>query len=192
MAEAKFMRALFYFELYNFYGALPLYDGSVNLSTDYNNNMKKPRSTEADVLKFILDDLDFAVTHNLPVHWDVSEYGRATLGAAYALRGKVYLYMKGVYKRQSLIFEEIILDKSGKRGIIILYMRIIPNCLLPEGDESNEMIFAIQNSGGVGKDYGMPIAFYMGNRATYGSDWASALPSTKLVDMYEYQRWTPF
>lgn len=31
----------------------------------------------------------------------------------------------------------------------------------------------------------------MGNRATYGSDWASALPSTKLVDMYEYQDGRP-
>lgn len=189
VAEAKFMRALFYFELYNFYGALPLYDESVNLSTDY-NNMKKPRSTEADVLKFILDDLDFAITHNLPVHWDVSEYGRATLGAAYALRGKVYLYMKE-YTKAVADFEEIILDKSGKGYNYSLY-EDYSKLFTPEGDESNEMIFAIQNSGGVGKDYGMPIAFYMGNRATYGSDWASALPSTKLVDMYEYQDGRPF
>ncbi len=189
VAEAKFMRALFYFELYNFFGALPLYDESVNLSTDY-NNMKKPRSSKEDVLKFILDDLNYATSHNLPVHWETAEYGRATLGAAYALRGKVYLYMKD-YTKAASDFEEIILDKSGKGYKYSLYDDYA-KLFTPEGDQSDEMIFAIQNSGGVGKDYGMPLAFYMGNRATYGSDWASALPSSKLVDMYEYKDGRPF
>lgn len=189
VGEAKFMRALFYFELYNFYGALPLYDESVNLSTDY-NNMKQPRSSKEDVLKFILADLDFAITHNLPVHWETAEYGRATLGAAYALRGKVYLYMKE-YAKAAQDFEEVILDKSGKGYNYSLYADYA-KLFTPEGDQSNEMIFAIQNSGGVGKDYGMPIAFYMGNRATYGSDWASALPSSTLVDAYEYKDGRPF
>lgn len=188
-AEARFMRALFYFELYNFYGALPLYDETVNLSTDY-NNMKKARSPQEDVLKFILDDLDFAITHNLPVHWDAAEYGRATLGAAHALRGKVYLYMKE-YAKAAQDFEEIILDKSGKGYNYSLYSDYA-KLFTPEGDQSDEMIFAIQNSGGVGKDYGMPIAFYMGNRATYGSDWASAMPSAILVGMYEYKDGRPF
>lgn len=189
VAEAKFMRALFYFELYNFYGALPLYDESVNLSTDY-NNMKNPRSSKEEVLKFILDDLNYATTHNLPVHWEAAEYGRATLGAAYALRGKVYLYMKD-YTKAASDFEEIILDKSGKGYNYSLYADYA-KLFTPEGDQSDEMIFAIQNSGGVGKDYGMPLAFYMGNRATYGSDWASALPSSTFVDMYEYKDGRPF
>lgn len=189
VAEAKFMRALFYFELYNFFGALPLYDESVNLSTDY-NNMKKPRSSKEDVLKFILDDLNYATTHSLPVHWETAEYGRATLGAAYALRGKVYLYMKD-YTKAASDFEEIILDKSGKGYKYSLYADYA-KLFTPEGDQSDEMIFAIQNSGGVGKDYGIPLAFYLGNRATYGSDWASALPSSTFVDMYEYKDGRPF
>lgn len=188
-AEARFMRALFYFELYNFYGALPLYDETVDLSKDY-NTMKKARSSKEAVLEFILDDLNFAITHNLPVHWEAAEYGRATLGAAYALRGKVYLYMKN-YTKAAQDFEEIILDKSAK-GYNYSLFNDYAKLFTPEGDQSDEMIFAIQNSGGVGKDYGMPIAFYMGNRATYGSDWASALPSAILVDMYEYKDGRPF
>lgn len=189
LAEARFMRALFYFELYNFFGALPLYDESVNLPTDY-NNMKKARSSETEVLAFILADLDFAIDNPLPVHWDDANYGRATLGAAYALRGKVYLYMKE-YEKATHDFEEIILDRNGKGYNYSLY-EDYTKLFTPEGDQSDEMIFAIQNSGGVGKDYGMPIAFYMGNRASYGSDWASALPSSTLVGMYEYKDGRPF
>ena len=119
LAEARFLRALYYFELYNFYGALPLYDESVNLSTDY-NDLKKPRSSEEQVVQFILADLDAAVNSNLPVKRIQDDYGRVTLGAAYALRGKVYLYTKE-YAKAAKDFEEIILDPSGKGYNYSLY-----------------------------------------------------------------------
>lgn len=56
---------------------------------------------------------------------------------------------------------------------------------LPGGDESSEMIFAIQNMGGVGTDYGMPMCFYMGSRASYGSCWNNVMAATSFVDSYE-------
>lgn len=56
-------------------------------------DMLKPRSSEDEIRKFILDDLDFA-SANLPLKWESTEYGRATKGAAYALRGKVKLLLK--------------------------------------------------------------------------------------------------
>src|SRR5690606_17074158 len=46
-------------------------------------------------------------------------------------------------------------------------------------------IFAIQNKGGVGFPYGMPFAFYLGTRSTFGSCWNNGMPSTNLADMYE-------
>jgi len=49
------------------------------------------------------------------------------------------------------------------------------------------MIFAIQNSGGVGLDYGMPMTFYMGSRSSFGSCWNNVMASTDLADMYEYK-----
>ena len=189
LAEARFLRALYYFELYNFYGALPLYDESVNLSTDY-NDLKKPRSSEEQVVQFILADLDATVNSNLPVKRIQDDYGRVTLGAAYALRGKVYLYTKE-YAKAAKDFEEIILDPSGKGYNYSLYADYA-KLFTPEGDQSDEMIFAIQNSGGVGKDYGMPMTFYMGSRATYGSCWNVVLPSATLVGMYEYKDGKPF
>ena len=56
-------------------------------------NLKQPRSSLEEVRAHILEDLDEAIKY-LPVEHAASEYGRATKGAAYALRGKVYLYDK--------------------------------------------------------------------------------------------------
>lgn len=62
----------------------------------------------------------------------------------------------------------------------------------PGGDESSEMIFAIQNIGGVGQDFGMPTTFYMGSRASYGSCWNNVMASIDFVDSYECKDGKPF
>ena len=88
--EARFMRALYYFHLMDFYGGVPLYDETTVVSDEF-MNMKKPRSTTEETRTFILDDLQAAIDV-LPVKWESESYGRATRGAAVALRGKVKLY----------------------------------------------------------------------------------------------------
>ncbi len=90
IGEGKFMRALFYFFLLNHYGGVPIYDETTDYTKDY-MTMLKPRSSAEETRAFILADLDDAI-NSLPVKWASSDYGRATKGAAYALRGKVYLY----------------------------------------------------------------------------------------------------
>ena len=69
---------------------MPLYDETTIISDDF-MNMKKPRSSAEEIRQFILDDLEEAI-NVLPVKWEQSEYGRATRGAAVALRGKVKLF----------------------------------------------------------------------------------------------------
>lgn len=181
--EAKFMRALYYFSLMNFFGGVPLYDETWEVDKSF-NDMKEPRSTEEQTREFILKDLQAAIDV-LPVKWDDANYGRATKGAAYALRGKVLLY-SGQYAPAAADLEEIVKDPSGKGYGYGLYSNY-EGLFKPEGDQSNEMIFAIQNSGGVGLDYGMPMTFYMGSRASFGSCWNNVMPSTGLADMYEYK-----
>lgn len=189
IAEAKFLRALAYFDLATYYGAVPLYDETVILQDDY-NNLKNPRSPLADVYAFILKDLKDVIESDLPVNWPKADSGRATKGAAYAFRAKVHLYMKN-YDLAVTDFEEIILDKSSKGYGYSLH----PNyaaLFTPEGHNSSEMIFAIQNSGGVGLDYGMKMTFYMGTRSTFGSCWNNVMPSVTLADMYEMKDGKPF
>lgn len=190
LAEAKFLRALFYSHLLDYYGGVPLYDETVELEKDYNNLLLK-RSTIADTRSFILKDLADAIA-GLPVSWDLTDYGRATKGAAYALRGKVYLFAKD-YPNAVKDFEEIVLKSSVYGyGLYPDYDKLFVPKGLGGGDRSNEMIFAIQNSGGVGTSYGMPMTFYMGTRSSFGSCWNNSMPSTDLMSMYEYKDGKPF
>ena len=181
-AEARFMRALFYNELLNFFGGVPYYDETTDVSKDF-ANMKNPRSTADQIRQYILADLQAAEA--LPETWDAANHGRATKWAARALEGKVYLYNKQ-YAEAKTCFEDVI-QHSGSS----LYGDYA-GLFLPGGDDSSEMIFAIQNMGGVGTDYGMPMCFYMGTRASYGSCWNNVMVATTFADSYEWKDGRPF
>lgn len=179
--EAKFMRALYYFHLLDFYGGVPLYDETTIVSNEF-MNMKKPRSTAEETRKFILDDLSEAIDI-LPVKWDASEYGRATRGAAIALRGKVKLYAKD-YAGAMTDFEDIVFDRSG-RGYGYKLHNSYPELFTLAADQSSEMIFSIQSINGVNSEYGMPYALRFGTRSSFGGGWNNCMPTDILTDMYE-------
>ena len=187
IGEAKFLRALFYFHLLNLFGSVPIYDETIDLNKDFNNLMQ-PRASEEEVRAFILRDLETAIS-SLPVQYDAQYTGRATKGAAYALRGKVFLYNKQ-WKEAIQDFEEIVYNKSNNYGYNLhpSYAELFNL----KGDNSSEMIFAIQNKGGVGFPYGMPMAFYLGTRSTFGSCWNNGMPTTALADRYENLDGSPF
>jgi tetratricopeptide (TPR) repeat protein len=188
IAEAKFLRAVFYFNLLDLYGGVPYYDETIDVNAEY-SNMKKPRSTAGEIRSYILNDLNEAIS-KLRVSWDVPDYGRATRGAAYALRGKVFLYNKE-WENAIADFEEVVNNKSNNYGYALDpdYARIFK---LYDGDKSPEMIFAVQNKGGAGNAYGMPMNLVLGNRGAYGSGQATIMPSVELVDMYEKPDGSPF
>jgi hypothetical protein len=188
VAEAKFLRALYYFGLWELFGGVPYYDETVNVNAEY-ADMKKPRSSADEIRSHILSDLDEAVAR-LKVTYPEAEYGRVTKGAAYALRGKVYLYSKE-WKKAVADFEEVVYNRSNNYGYALDpdYARIFK---LYNGAKSNEMIFSIQNKSGVGTTYGMPMNFRLGTRNSYGSCWNNSMPSTNLADMYECSDGKPF
>lgn len=189
IGEAKFMRALFYFFLTNHYGGVPIYDETWDYNASY-MDMTKARESINTVRDFIIQDLGEAI-NALPVAWAQSDYGRATKGAAYALRGKVYLYNQQ-YDLAVKDFEEIVLDPSNLGYGYELYPDYA-ELFLPGGDESSEMIFAIQNMSGTGSfNLGMPYAHYMGSNAAIGVSWNNAMPSVGLVDSYELKDGRPF
>ena len=188
VAEAKFLRAMFYFSLTDLFGGVPYYDESTNVNEEF-MNLKQPRSSLEEVRAHILEDLDEAIKY-LPVEHAASEYGRATKGAAYALRGKVHLYDK---EWQSAIndFEEIVYNKSNNYGYALDddYARVFK---LYNGAKSPETVFSIQNKSGVGTEYGMQIQALMGFRGAYGSCVNNTVPSTQRVHMSEFKDGRPF
>lgn len=188
VGEAKFLRAVFYNFLLVHYGGVPIYNDSTDYNKDY-MNLKKPRATAQETRDFVLKDLNDAIS-SLPVKWPNSEYGRATKGAAYALRGKVYLYNKQ-YDLATKDFEEIVLDPNNQGYGYQLYPDYA-GLFKPGGDRSSEMIFAIQTYSAVGFALGMPYAHYMGSNATLGTSWNNVMPSVGLVDSYEEKDGHPF
>lgn len=96
-AEAKFLRAFFYFDLVRFYGKVPLTDHTVLAA----EAVTIPRSPVADVYALIISDLQFAVA-NLPLNYSstfpnyaATDVGRATKFAAEAMLAKVYMTRSG-------------------------------------------------------------------------------------------------
>lgn len=89
IAEAKFLRAFFYFELVKTYG-----DDVINNSFDANDaTLFLPRSPAKDIYNVIIADLKDAA-NVLPERgsYGGADIGRATKGAALALLAKAYLF----------------------------------------------------------------------------------------------------
>lgn len=88
-AEAKYLRALFYFELVERYGGVPLLGDKVFQLGD---DMNIPRNSFADCIQFISNECD-AIKDSLrsdPV--EAASIERPTKGAALALKARVLLY----------------------------------------------------------------------------------------------------
>ncbi|WP_143310004.1 RagB/SusD family nutrient uptake outer membrane protein [Chitinophaga vietnamensis] len=100
--EARFIRALDYFNLVRLWGAVPLLTNVVDPVSAV--NLK--RDDVAAVYKQIEDDLIFAAA-NLPAAYPASDLGRVTSGAAKGLLGKVYLYEKKYAAAQSVLQDVI-------------------------------------------------------------------------------------
>lgn len=187
--EAKFLRAMAYFRMLNCWGGVPYYDETCDINEQF-ANLKSPRSSADEIRRHILDDLTEAI-EKLPVSWEAADLGRATKGAAYALRGKVYLF-NGQWEEARADFEEIVYNKSNNYGYS-LHPDYNELFRLYNGRHSPEMIFSIQSIDGNTAGYALNIVGYFGNKATMRLIASNCIvPSTTLVDMYENTDGSPF
>ncbi|MDR0893496.1 MAG: RagB/SusD family nutrient uptake outer membrane protein, partial [Mediterranea sp.] len=198
--EAKFLRAWFYFRLNELFGreglGVPIYTEPT--SVDESN---KGQSPEADVWKLITDDLTDAIDDpNLP---NMDPNGRVTKGAAYALRGKAYLYQGAKYKEttdgsvnvtvNTDLLNKAIADfdkvKECGYGLFGDYKGLFSE----ENEHCNEMIFSIGHTDD--KGYGTNSQKFVGSRFAYsgtGNGWGNQTPAPAGIDQYEYTDGSPF
>lgn len=85
--EVHFLRAWFYFGLTNLYGGVPLITQVYHLT----DSLTAPRDSYADCISFIVENCDKAISL-LPLTQSGDNKGRATKGAAMALKAKVLLF----------------------------------------------------------------------------------------------------
>jgi starch-binding outer membrane protein, SusD/RagB family len=89
LGEVYFLRAFYFNEMLKRFGGMPIMTENDLLVPG--DNLMRPRDSYRDCFAFIMNDLDKAIS-TLPVTLTTNEYGRATKGAAMALKARVLLY----------------------------------------------------------------------------------------------------
>ena len=136
VAEAKFLRALNYFDLVKVYGDIPL----LVTETTTLEKLNVSRTAAATVYDQIVADLEDAVLV-LPESYGNSETGRATSGAARALLAKVYLFM-----------QEFDLAAQNAEAVINMNYSLVPDYAdlwRVENENGPEHIFSVQYRTGI-------------------------------------------
>lgn len=168
IAEAKMLRAYFYFNLVRIYGGVPVYDG---LPADGNYNI--PRNSINDVYDFIISDLTVAAAV-LPQSYDAANLGRVTKGGALGLLSKVYLYKKDWQKAYDTSNQVISMGYALDSNFNHLFR--------PAGEFGSESVIEVncQCSSQFG---GSQYAEVQGVRNQFG--WGFFTPTTALENAFE-------
>jgi starch-binding outer membrane protein, SusD/RagB family len=146
VAEMKFLRGLYYFNLVQLYGDLPLVTTPIVGEEAY--AMK--RTPKADVYKQIVDDLKAAAA-DLTEPGSEPAKGRASKGAAKSLLGKVYLTMGDKVNAATILKEVVDTYGGNKYDLLPSFTSLWGNTNAQKN--SKESVFEIQYLGGVGNPY---------------------------------------
>jgi len=143
VAQAKFLRALNYFNTTRLWGKLPLITSPQTTEEARNNR----RADESAVYAQIENDLKTAIT-DLPETWPANKKGSATTLAAQALLAKVYLYQKKYNDVVALLGPLVGKIKNGATVSLVPQPQTFPNGL----KTSKDILFSVQFLlGGVGE-----------------------------------------
>lgn len=177
VAQAKFIRALFYYRLVTYFGGVPL----IETPLDANSDLQIPRATAANVWAFVEKDLQEAKV-DLPIRWDAANMGKVTSGACKALLNKAFLWQKK-FPEVISVTEELF---SEERYELLDDYRSI---FMENNENNDEILFSTQFKEGVDAEgnnlvkrtapRGAP-ALYTG-----GAAWSNFVPQRHWVNAHE-------
>lgn len=177
IGEAKFLRALMYFDLVRCFGGVPVVTNKIDINDlETVNQVVYVRKTTAEVYAQIEIDLKDAESI-LP---DKSQYGsadlgRASKGAAKALLAKAYLYQK---KWQAAFDKSGEIITSGQYNLMPNYADVWREI----GENGSESIFEVQATLNKGMQGYTDV---QGGRGTPDYGWGFNSPSLTLANSYE-------
>ena len=140
IAQARFLRAYYYFELVKWFGDVPL---AVDQRLLFGDQFNVDRTPRTEVYAQIEQDLIFAA-ETLPA--TQAEEGRITSGAARALLGKAYLYQDKFTEAASALDQVI----AGPYDLVDDYSTIFEL----EGENNIESVFEVQYTDKEGAGFG--------------------------------------
>ena len=133
VAQAKYLRAIFYFPLARTFGDIPLVVDPPSLD----GNILPERTPVLEVWAQIIQDLEEAAPL-LPLSWDNANTGRATRSAALAMLSKISLYAND-YAGTVNYAEQVI--ALGETALLPEYRSVFSD----DNENNAEMIFSTQN-----------------------------------------------
>ena len=143
VGNARFLRALGYFELVRSYGAVPLLLEPVS---GPNDDLRPARTPTSEVYNQIIEDLKFAEANCLTENKiAATNKGRVSSGAAAALLAKVYLTRASSADAQGTDNQDAL--AACNRVINSNLYSLAPvygNVFLPEQENGSEHIFSVQ------------------------------------------------
>jgi hypothetical protein len=182
IAEARFLRAYYYFELVKWFGPVPLKETRFQLGDE----TTIPRSPVEDVYALIESDLMFAAN---TLNYTAPQMGRATKGSAEALLGKAYLYQEK-FPEAAIVLENLI--QNGPYDLVTDYGTIFES----QGENGIESVFEVQYTDVEGAGFGclqcsegnVAVGFsgvrnYSGS--TFTSGFSFNVPTQDVVDEFE-------
>lgn len=195
-AEARFLRAFFYFDLVRFFGNVPLVTSSVV-------DIKTKQADPKEVYTLIASDLKFAA-ENLPAtsysSISAGSYGHATKWAAESLLTRVFLFYTGRYsqtdlvglvsKDQALAYVEDVIANSG-HDLISEFKNLWPVSSVSgtgtyAGEDNKETVFSIKYTWGSHFNVGdnqwlvsMGLRWHDGTPYPYSWGWGQAIVTKK-------------
>ena len=185
IAEARFLRAFYYFDLARNFGGVPL------IKEPTTNAEGIGRSTLDEVYDFCEEEFD-AVSKILPQRseWSATDMGRATRGAALGLLGKVQLY-HGKFSEAKTTLGTIITE--GEYSLCPDFGDVWS----AGANNNQESLFEVQQMyGGDTYALGGSLTVMTGCRNGIGDGWSWGQPSSDLENAYiaagdtERLRWT--
>ncbi len=175
--EVKFLRAFWYFDLVRCFGGVPLVAGNIDLNDQETiNNLVLTRATKEEVYAQIEADLDEAIAI-LPskAEYPSNDLGRATRGAAQALKAKVHLYQQEWDQAYALAGDVM---SSGLYDLMENYADVWREV----GENKEESVFEVQATLTKGL---IQYTDVQGPRGTPDLGWGFNTPSLALTNSYE-------
>lgn len=146
VAEAKFMRAYFHFELVRFFENIPLMTETVSGPSEYQQDQESPEETYNQIALDLVEAID-----DLPENVS-DEPGRITKWAAEALLARVYLFYNGVYGSELTAGEQTV-----DRAAVLSYLEdLISN-------SSHDLLPDYEDNFSISGEYGVESVFEIGH-----------------------------
>jgi hypothetical protein len=153
VAEAKFLRALHYFNLVRMFGGVPIRTEE----TAALDSLERPRATAREVYALVVTDLQEAIAVLPKGPYAGADLGRATRGAAKTLLAKVYLQRAGAGAASAsdaaadyALALATLRDVKANEGYSLVPGEAWASLFNGANENNAEVIFDIQNSRSAG------------------------------------------